>query len=319
MSPTHWCTRNNNGASPGKMSDPTAADLDGTVSWGELLTETRQILESCGESESPRQEAKWILGEVTGTSGADFIDAMNELATVRGVNHLDALVARRRAGEPIQYVLGHWAFRTLDLLVDQRVLIPRPETEVVAGLAIAELDRLGRAEARVVDLGTGSGAIGLAIAAERPGTQVVLTDRSDDALAVARANLGGLGRAGRGVSIYAGEWFAALPEEQRGSVDVIVSNPPYIPHTERLAASVADWEPEIALRAGDDGLDDLRVIVAESVEWLSNGGVLVLEMGSEQTSVVAELAETAGFSAEVHRDLAGKDRAVVARLGVGRG
>ena len=311
-----WCKRNNNGASPGKMSDPTAAELDGTVSWGVLLSETRQLLESSSIQGNPRQEAKWILEEVTGTSGADFVDAMDGLATVRGVAHLDALVTRRRAGEPIQYVLGHWAFRNLDLLVDQRVLIPRPETEVVTGLAIAELDRLARPEARVIDLGTGSGAIGLAIASERPGTQVVLTDRSDDALAVARANLGGLGRSGRGVSVYAGEWFDAVPADQKGSVDVIVSNPPYIAQAEMLDASVAEWEPEMALRAGDDGLDDLRIIVSESTEWLARGGALVLEMGSEQIAVVADLAERAGFSTtEVHRDMAGKERAVVARLG----
>lgn len=297
------------------MSDSTDVDLDGTVSWGALLRETRQVLETSGVSENPRQEAKWILEEVTGASGADFVDAMDGLASVRGVAKLDAMVARRRSGEPIQYVLGHWAFRTLDLLVDQRVLIPRPETEVVAGLAIAELDRLGKAGPKVVDLGTGSGAIGLSIAVERPGTKVILTDRSGDAIAVARANLGGLGRAGRDVEIHEGEWFAALPGGDRGAVDVIVSNPPYIAQTEVLDPSVADWEPEMALLAGEDGLDDLRVIVAQSAEWLSDDGVLILEMGSAQTGLVGDLASQAGFSVAVHADLAGKDRAVVARLG----
>lgn len=315
----HWSTRNSNGVSPGKMAEqsPTSddSDLDDTVSWGTLLTETRRVLESCGVSENPRQEAKWILEEVTGASGADFVDAMDRLATVRGVARLDALVARRRSGEPIQYVLGHWAFRTLDLLVDKRVLIPRPETEVVVGLAISELDRLERVAPRVVDLGTGSGAIGLSIAVERPEAIVSLTDRSGDALAVARANLVGLGRQARNVTIEQGEWFSALPETQRRGVDVIVSNPPYIPNAEALDSSVADWEPSIALRAGDDGLDDLRLIVAQSVEWLADGGVLVLEMGTEQTAAVCELAEDAGFAAQVHKDLAGKDRAVVARLG----
>lgn len=297
------------------MSDPNGSELDGTVSWGALLSETRQLLEASGVSENPRQEAKWILEEVTGTSGADFVDAMETLATVRGVSKLDEMVARRRSGEPVQYVLGHWAFRTLDLLVDQRVLIPRPETEVVAGLAIAELDRLDRADARLVDLGTGSGAIGLSVAVERPGTKVSLTDRSEEAIAVARANLGGLGRAARDVTIYEGEWFTALPATDRGTIDVIVSNPPYIRSSEVLNTSVADWEPEMALRAGDDGLDDLRVIVGESVDWLAGDGSLVLEMGSDQTSVVADLATDAGFSVAVHQDLAGMDRAVVARLG----
>ena len=175
-------------------------DLDGTVSWGALLAETRLVLESVESVGNPRQEAKWILEEVTGTSGVEFADAMMGLATAKGVAHLDALVARRRAGEPIQYVLGHWAFRTLDLMIDGRVLIPRPETEVIAGLALAELDR-APSKATVVDLGTGSGAIGLSIAAERPGTQVLLTDASADAIVVARANLAGLGIVGSAVQI----------------------------------------------------------------------------------------------------------------------
>ena len=295
------------------MSDPSTSDLDGTILWSALLSETTQRLAASGVSENPRQEAKWILEEATGTSGAEFVEAMDGLATVRGVAHLDTMVERRISGEPIQYVLGHWAFRSLDLLVDRRVLIPRPETEVVAGLAMAEIDRLDRARASVVDLGTGSGAIGLAIATERPGTQVVLTDRSEEALAVARANLAGLGRSGRDVTIHCGEWFAALPQDRRGTVDLIVSNPPYIARHEVLDTSVVDWEPEMALRAGDDGFDDLRVIVREAVHWLTDDGVLVLEMAPGQTADVAELAEQVGFTADIHRDVAGLERAVVAR------
>lgn len=295
------------------MSDPSTSDLDGTILWSALLSETTQRLAASGVSENPRQEAKWILEEATGTSGAEFVEAMDGLATVRGVAHLDTMVERRISGEPIQYVLGHWAFRSLDLLVDRRVLIPRPETEVVAGLAMAEIDRLDRARASVVDLGTGSGAIGLAIATERPGTQVVLTDRSEEALAVARANLAGLGRSGRDVTVHCGEWFAALPQSQRGTVDLIVSNPPYIARHEVLDTSVVDWEPEMALRAGDEGFDDLHVIVREAVHWLTDDGVLVLEMAPGQTADVAELAEQVGFTADIHRDVAGLERAVVAR------
>ncbi len=295
------------------MSNREAPDLDGTVSWGALLAETRQLLEACDASDNPRQEAKWILEEVTGTSGADFADAMQDLATIRGVNHLDALVARRRAGEPIQYVLGHWAFRTLDLMIDQRVLIPRPETEVIAGLAIDELDRIAPNTATVVDLGTGSGAIGLSIAVERPSTRVVLTDASEDAVAVARANLGGLGMAGGNVRVEHGSWFEAVPDDLRGAIDVIVSNPPYVPNAHDLPSSVAEWEPDMALRAGHDGLDDLRIIVAEAPLWLRPGGALVLEMGAQQVPVVANMAQDAGYEATMHKDLAGLDRGVVAR------
>lgn len=294
--------------------DADAVDLDGTVSYGALLRETEVLLEQSKHSDNPKREAKWILEEVTGSSGATFLDAMDELATVRGVAKLDGLVARRTSGEPIQYVLGHWAFRTLDLMVDRRVLIPRPETEVVAGLAMKELDRLRpNGGGTVVDLGTGSGAIGLSIAVERQVSRVLLTDASEEALAVARANLAGLGLAGRSVEIAHGSWFEAVPERFVGECDVIISNPPYVCLGDRLPASVADWEPEAALLSGADGFDDLRLIVAGASRWLRPGGALVLEMGTGQTSTVAALAEAEGFDATIHHDYAGHDRTVVAR------
>ncbi len=296
-------------------SSPDGTDLDGTVSWASLLRETEVLLERSEASDNPVREAKWILEEVTGTSGSEFLDALDGLATVRGVNHLDALVARRIAGEPIQYVLGHWAFRSLDLMVDQRVLIPRPETEIVAGLALDELDRLRPdGGGTVVDLGTGSGAIGLSVAAERPVSRVLLTDASEEALVVARANLTGLGLAGRSVEISHGSWFDALPERFKGECDVIVSNPPYVRSEERLPDSVTKWEPSTALLSGSDGLDDLRIIVAGASVWLRPGGALVLEMGTGQTDAVSSIAELEGFETTVHHDYAGHDRAVVARL-----
>ncbi len=145
---------------------------------------------------------------------------------------VDEMVARRAKGEPLQYVLGRWGFRTLDLMVDRRVLIPRPETEVVAGLAIDALPTSGV----LVDLGTGSGAIALSAAAERwPDVEVWATDASAEALAVARANLAGLGRRGAVVRLVEGDWFVALPHELRGHVDVLVSNPPYVAATDPLA------------------------------------------------------------------------------------
>ncbi len=291
------------------------SDLDGTVPWGALLTETEVLLERSGMSDNPRMEAKWILEEASGAEGAEFAAAMDGLATVRGVAHLDSMVARRTAGEPIQYVLGRWAFRTLDLMIDKRVLIPRPETEMVAGLALDELDRLRpTGGGTVVDLGTGSGAIGLSVAVERPQvSRVLLTDASSDALAVARANLGGLGLAGRSVEICQGSWFDAVPERFLGECDVIVSNPPYVPTDEALPASVADWEPASALLAGTTGLDDLRAILVDAARWLRPQGALVLEMGAQQTSIVAAEADALGLSAEIYADHADLDRAVVAR------
>ena len=300
-------------ASLAMTDNPDEVDLDGTVTWRELLAETEALLARC-DADSPKLEAKWIVEEVTGATGAEFAVALDGLATTRGVAHLDALVGRRCSGEPIQYVLGHWAFRSIDLLVDRRVLIPRPETEVVAGLAIAELDRFRPdGGGLVVDLGTGTGAIGLSIASERPGHRVLLTDASADALAVARANLVGLGRAARGVEISEGSWFDAVPDQYLGQFDVIVSNPPYIAASEQLPASVTDWEPEAALRSDDDGLADLRFLVEQASEWLAPTGALVLEIGHRQATDLARSSEALGYETVVHCDLAGLDRALVFR------
>ena len=283
---------------------------------GELLAETQARLVASPASDNPEVEAKWIIEEVTGASSTDLPETLSGLATVRGVAKLDALVERRIGGEPIQYVLGHWPFRSIDLLIDQRVLIPRPETEVVTGLALAELDRLGRPDgATIVDLGTGSGAIGLSIAAERPQSRVIITDASSDALAVARANLTGLGNAARGVEIAQGSWFEAIPDAYLGQVHLIVSNPPYVPVGDELAPSVVDWEPESALRAGHDGLDDLNHIVDNAHSWLVEGGVVVLEMAPEQTETISQRGESLGYESAIHADLAGLDRAVVLRRG----
>lgn len=258
------------------------------------------------------QEVRWIIEQATGRASAEQTSALANVMTDRQLRLIEQLVARRAAGEPLQYVLGHWGFRTLDLLVDRRVLIPRPETEVVAGLALDALpcDRPTTA----VDLGTGSGAIALSLAAERwPNVEVWATDASSDALAVARANLAGLGRRAAAVRLVEGSWFGALPDDLRGRVDLIVSNPPYVADGDPLPASVADWEPSVALRAGPDGLDDLRQIIGGAPAWLAPRGCLVTEIGETQGAAVLDLAATAGFcSRRIEQDLAGRDRALVA-------
>jgi release factor glutamine methyltransferase len=273
------------------------------------------------EDASPALEARWIVERASGNEGPDYVLGLDEAATERGVHFFDLMLERRLAGEPLQYVLGRWAFRTLDLFVDRRVLIPRPETEVVAGYALDELDRCRDAALAAgrplvaVDLGTGSGAIGLSLAAERERVEVWLTDASSEALAVARSNLAGLGRPATRVRVAEGGWYAALPTELAGAVDVVVSNPPYVPSGDELPASVLAWEPASALFAGPDGLDDLRVLVAEAPRWLAPGGALVVELDPRQAGAVADLAVASGFvEAEVRPDLAGRDRAVVARV-----
>jgi release factor glutamine methyltransferase len=215
----------------------------------------------------------------------------------------------------LQYVLGRWGFRHLDLFVDRRVLIPRPETEVVVDVALAELAQLRVRQPNVVDLGTGSGAIALSVAAEVPSARVVATDVSADALEVASANLTGSGTlvASR-VRLEQGDWFDAVPSELRGEVHLVISNPPYVGATELLPSEVQDWEPAAALRSGRTGLEDVERIVDESPRWLARPGVLVVEQAPHQSGAAIARARRAGFtSAEVRPDLTGRDRALVAR------
>lgn len=295
---------------------PAADDPDGaTVSWRALQAEAERALAPV--TDRPGVDARRIIERASGNLGADYVLGLDDPVTERGMHFFDTMLERRRLGEPLQYVLGRWGFRDLDLLVDRRVLIPRPETETVVDLALAELDRLREPDRILiaVDLGTGSGAIGLSIAAERERVEVLLTDASADALAVARANLAGLGRAATRVRIAEpGEWFAAVPAEHRGAIHLLVSNPPYVALDDDLPAVVRDWEPSSALFSGPDGLDDLRRIVGEAPEWLASDGVLVVELAPHQAEAVAGLARAAGFvEVEIGADLTGRSRAVVAR------
>lgn len=244
---------------------------------------------------------------------------------------LASLLARRERGEPLQYVLGRWQFLGHDLLVDPRVLVPRPETEVVAAVAIDEVVRRGVRRGRhepwggavttyaVADLGTGSGALALALAARLPDAEVWATDVSLDALAVARANFAGAGSVSARVRTAAGPWFAALPAHLRGALRLVVSNPPYVAAGEvaALPREVADWEPRHALVSGDSGLEALEEIVAGAPEWLDpRVGVLVCELAPHQAGAVVAMAHAAGFAeVEVRRDLDDRDRVLVARLG----
>lgn len=283
-----------------------AADTD-TTSWAELHAQAVERLRAAG-LDNAVHEARWIVERAAGDPYRMVADTP---ATVRSHHHWRLMVERREAGEPLQYVLERWPFRQLELYVDRRVLIPRPETEVVVGAVLAEHARVG---GPVVDLGTGSGAIALSVAAERPGTEVWGVERSPDALAVARANCTGLGRRARSVRLVEGSWFAPLPDELRGEVGVVAANPPYVPDDAPLPADVEGWEPVEALRAGQDGLADLRVIIAGAVEWLAPGGALVVEHGDEQGAATRALAARAGFDEiRTGTDLAGRDRFLVAR------
>jgi release factor glutamine methyltransferase len=286
------------------------------VADAEPVRRWRSLLATATESIGDAQHARWICEEASGLTGAELTANLDDEATARAARYVDLMVERRLAGEPIQYVIGSWPFRHIDLAIDRRVLIPRPETEMVAGVAI-ELARAVGPERVVVDLGTGSGAIGLSCAFELPidGTSVWLTDASSDALDVATANLVGIGRAARNVRVALGEWFDALPPEV--IADVVVANPPYVSvGSPAIEPSVVEWEPTIALFGGVDGLECHRTIVRHAPGRLRPGGWLVLEIGADQGQAVARLLADAGFGeVAVRRDHAGLDRIVVGRRG----
>lgn len=256
-----------------------------------------------------RADAELLLAHVAGRDRAWlFAHAGDELAPEQAAGFA-ALVERRAAGEPVAYLTGHRGFWTLELEVGPDTLIPRPETETLVELALARLP-IG-IPARVADLGTGSGAIALAIASERPQAEVIATDFSAGALAVAERNAlrNGVGK----VEFRRGDWYAPLGSERFG---LIASNPPYIadgdPH---LGEGDLRFEPPTALSSGADGLDAIREIVAGAPVHLVPGGWLLLEHGLEQGAAIRELLQHAGFvDVATERDLEDRDRITLGRM-----
>ena len=250
--------------------------------------------------DTPRLDAEVLLAHVLRTERLRLLsdrDVVVEGPSVRAFQ--DAVRRRAVDREPVAYITGVKGFRRLEIAVDQRVLIPRPETET---LVEAALDVLPQG-ARVVDVGTGSGAVALALKDERPDLDVVATDVSEDALAVARANAERLGLA---VEFVHGDLLAGA-----GDVDGVVSNPPYVEDGAELAPEIVRHEPALALRAGPDGLDVLRLLVPAAAA--RGAEVLAVELGAGQAGAVETLARDAGFTRSERRaDLAGIDRVVVA-------
>lgn len=216
----------------------------------------------------------------------------------------DDLVARRLSGEPLQYLEGTVSFGGVDVAVDRRALIPRPETEELLELAAAAVVE----PRRIVDLCTGSGNLALALARRFPGAEVAATDISADALSLARENARRLGTV---VRFSQGDLFDSLPDGWRGSVDLLVANPPYVADDDGLPSVVADHEPAVALFAGPDGLDVIRRIAAEIGDWLSPGAVFAVEVGSDHAE--AALAAFVGCDARIVADLFGRPRFIVGR------
>jgi release factor glutamine methyltransferase len=251
--------------------------------------------------ETPRLDAELLLSEVTGWDRAQLAADPEAGVPPAAARRFGEMVRRRLRREPVAYILGRKGFRHLELQVDRRVLIPRPETELLVELALELRPR------RVLDIGTGSGAVALAIADELPGCEVVATDTSAAALEVARANAERLGL-GERVELVE----AMLPVDP-GEFDLVVANLPYVAESEwgGLEPEVTEWEPRDALLAGPDGLDVLRALTPAAATIAL---VLALEVGEGQAPGVGELLFDAGFAAiETRPDLAGIPRVVVGR------
>jgi release factor glutamine methyltransferase len=283
-------------------------------------------------------EARFIVDEALGLGlapgQADPPSAPPHHAAVSAAR---AMAARRAAGEPLQYVFGYWPFRNLDLKVDERVLIPRPETEQVVEVALTEARRLAAARAPgreglvLADVGTGSGAIALALATELGSSlvaEVWATDASADALVVAALNFKADGRSGHPVSrppppavtLVEGSWLEPLPPSRRGRVDLVVSNPPYVSEAEWFGlAPEVRCEPRSALVAGaasdgTPGLADVEAVLRQSLDWLRRPGAVVIELAPHQATAAAAMAAGLGYGETgVELDLAGRPRALVAR------
>ena len=265
------------------------------------------------------QEARWLCEHASGMDSAEFSAEQNQLVTVACAKSLHSMVRDRLSGVPLQYVMKRWAFRHLDVMVDERVLIPRPETEQVVQIALDLARKIeGNGALRVVDLGTGSGVIGLSMAFElgAQAAHVWLTDASVDALDVARANMVGIGRAAANVRVAHGSWWNALPQDIAGQIDIAICNPPYIAHSDsEVAPDVHLYEPHTALYAHDNGLADLRTVIEGAATWLKKSGWLVLEIGYQQGADVLTMMKASGLiDAEIKQDLSGRDRIAVGRL-----
>ncbi|HEY5024953.1 MAG TPA: peptide chain release factor N(5)-glutamine methyltransferase [Acidimicrobiales bacterium] len=292
------------------------------------------VLASAADALGSVPQARWIVAQATGMGTGDLVARPDLVVAPAASDAVRAMVERCRAGEPLQYVLGTWAFRSLELRVDRRVLIPRPETEHVVEVALEELRAQAWRDAPpsglvAVDLGTGSGAIALSLAAEfdasprsvpPPPLAVWATDMSGGALEVFDENLATLAQrspdtASR-VHVAQGSWFDALPPALAGTVHLVVSNPPYVSGSEweALETVVREHEPQSALVSGPTGVEDIELLLNAAPDWLDRGGSLVVELAPAQAPSMRARATEIGYeTSEIRVDLAGRPRVLVAR------
>lgn len=262
--------------------------------YSEMYISLRNRLRDAG-IEAAALEARLIAATAAGKSTEKLLRDMRYYATDEVERRAEEMVQRRLAGEPVAYITGVWEFRGLPMEVSRDVLIPRVDTEVLAETAIKYLKDTGRLDARVLDLCSGTGCIGCAIAAELPRVRVVLADVSPEAMEISRRNVERNGLGGR-VSFLPAD-VMKLPPLMTGSFDLVVSNPPYIPTMEILTLdpSVRDYEPVWALDGGEDGLDFYRAILKNWALVIRQGGELMFEVGEDQAERVKDLMRMAGL------------------------
>lgn len=259
--------------------------------------------------DSARLDAECMLAHVLGIQRIHLYVQFDRPLDDDELAAFKALIKRRAAGEPVAYLTGTRGFWTIDLKCDSRALIPRPETEIVVEEALELLDP--DAEARILDVGTGTGVIGLTLANERPGCRVTLTELSSGALALAHENTEALELTER-VELSEGDLF----ENVDGTFDLIVSNPPYVGTSERddVDDAVHAFEPHEALYAGEDGLDVIRRLIESAPDHLEPEGWLIFEHGYRQGDAIAQLLEAAGYrEIRIRKDYARHDRVAVAK------
>ena len=262
-------------------------------------------------SDTARLDAEWLMAAALDVPRSSMLlTCMQDPAP----QTFAAMVRRRMTGEPLAYVTGSQSFYGREFIVSPAVLIPRADSESVVEAALGLLPE----DARILDCGTGSGALLLTLLAERPDAAGLGMDRSPDALAIARRNAEALGVAGRAELIEA-DWTQAGWKAGFGRFDLVIANPPYVESTATLDDSVRNYEPHEALFAGPDGLGDYRVLIPQLPSLLSPGGTAVVEIGWQQAESVGALARECGADTQTFRDLAHRPRGLVLRFGVGKG